>query len=179
MTQSRYKANLLNAQQIADLWGWQNAESYANQNADQKFNAKKTALKHNKPQQTEISKMPAERLISTIGRIGGQREKNASSGINAGLAEQRMASVDMNMQNNVGKLYTGLNNTTSDLNKQLARAGEDRTVDYKNYFDERQGFLSNEAYKNSNKNNKPLTDNIKSTLQRAGSCRFRKSELRK
>ena len=42
-----------------------------------------------------------------------------------------MASVDMNMQNNVGKLYTGLNNTTSDLNKQLARAGEDRTVDYK------------------------------------------------
>ena len=66
---SRYKANLLNAQQIADLWGWQNAESYANQNADQKFNAKKTALKHNKPQQTEISKMPAERLISTIGRI--------------------------------------------------------------------------------------------------------------
>ncbi|HDR8456816.1 TPA: hypothetical protein QC364_003695 [Bacillus cereus] len=58
-----------------------------------------------------------------------------------------MASVDMNMQNNVGKLYTGLNNTTSDLNKQLARAGEDRTVDYKNYFDERQGFLSNEAYK--------------------------------
>ena len=78
-----------------------------------------------------------------------------------------MASVDMNMQNNVGKLYTGLNNTTSDLNKQLARAGEDRTVDYKNYFDERQGFLSNEAYKNSNKNNKPLTDNIKSTLQKS------------
>ena len=51
---SRYKANLLNAQQIADLWGWQNAESYANQNADQKFNAKKTALKHNKPQKPKF-----------------------------------------------------------------------------------------------------------------------------
>ncbi|HDR8456815.1 TPA: hypothetical protein QC364_003694 [Bacillus cereus] len=36
---------------------------------------KKTALKHNKPQQTEISKMPAERLISTIGRIGEGNEK--------------------------------------------------------------------------------------------------------
>lgn len=145
---SRYKANLLNAQQIADLWGWQNAESYANQNADQKFNAKKDGI--------ETQQTAANRNFQDASRAldlnywqdwRGQREKNASSGINAGLAEQRMASVDMNMQNNVGKLYTGLNNTTSDLNKQLARAGEDRTVDYKNYFDERQGFLSNEAYK--------------------------------
>lgn len=145
---SRYKANLLNAQQIADLWGWQNAETYANQNADQKFNAKKDGI--------ETQQTAANRNFQDASRAldlnywqdwRGQREKNASSGINAGLAEQRMASVDMNMQNNVGKLYTGLNNTTADLNKQLARAGEDRTVDYKNYFDERQSFLSNEAYK--------------------------------
>lgn len=145
---SRYKANLLNAQQIADLWGWQNAETYANQNADQKFNAKKDGI--------DTQQTAANRNFQDASRAldlnywqdwRGQREKNASSGINAGLAEQRMASVDMNMQNNVGKLYTGLNNTTADLNKQLARAGEDRAVDYKNYFDERQSFLSNEAYK--------------------------------
>ncbi|MDA2681090.1 hypothetical protein PDQ62_16585 [Bacillus cereus group sp. Bc029] len=36
---------------------------------------KKTALIRNKPQQTEISKMQVERLISIIGRIGEGNEK--------------------------------------------------------------------------------------------------------
>nr|WP_140421202.1 hypothetical protein [Bacillus cereus] len=36
---------------------------------------KKTALKRNKLQQTEISKMPAEPLTSIIGKIGEGNEK--------------------------------------------------------------------------------------------------------